>query len=217
MTTRERIIDEALTLFSQRGFEGVTVKEIAQAVGIKDSSLYKHFPSKQAIFGEIIDQMEIRLNQMHAVLQVPDARRQDVSNFFSRQSSQSMTEMVEQMFIFYLRDPIVGRIRRLFTIEQFGNSTIAQQYGSLFIESALDYHVQVFSQMIASGAFLAGDPNLMALQFYSPIFLLLSKVDLHPETENEAILLLNQHVMDFGTRHGNREGAPTVSSEMENI
>ena len=47
MSTKERIVEEALTLFSSRGYQGTSVKNIADAVGIKDSSLYKHFKAKR--------------------------------------------------------------------------------------------------------------------------------------------------------------------------
>ena len=40
MTTKERIVQEALNLFSIKGFKGTSVKNIADEVGIKDSSLY---------------------------------------------------------------------------------------------------------------------------------------------------------------------------------
>ena len=50
MTTRERILDEALTLFSESGYGDVYVGDIADAVGIKAPSLYKHFKNKQEIF-----------------------------------------------------------------------------------------------------------------------------------------------------------------------
>ena len=202
MNTKERILDEALTLFSRRGFDGVTVKDIAASVGIKDSSLYKHFPSKQVIFDTILAQMQVRLDEMHTQLNVPDARTKDVSAHFSTLGDNPLTDMVERMFLFYLKDPIVGRLRRLFTIEQFGNSEIARQYGSMFIDSALDYHVVVFKQMMAAGAFIEGDPTLMALEFYSPIFLLLSRVDGQPETEAASIHVLKQHVVAFGARYG---------------
>ena len=48
--TRKRIIEKALELFSTRGYDAVSVGEIAKSVGIKAPSLYNHFPSKQAIF-----------------------------------------------------------------------------------------------------------------------------------------------------------------------
>ena len=54
MTTKERITEEALTLFSEKGYKGTSVKDIADAVGIKDASLYKHFKSKEEIFNAIV-------------------------------------------------------------------------------------------------------------------------------------------------------------------
>ncbi len=50
MDTKQRILDEALTLFSERGYANVFVNDIAEKVGIKAPSLYKHYKNKQAIF-----------------------------------------------------------------------------------------------------------------------------------------------------------------------
>ena len=55
MNTKERIIEKSLTLFSKHGYNAVTVRDIASAVGIKASSIYNHFESKQDIFNTIID------------------------------------------------------------------------------------------------------------------------------------------------------------------
>ena len=55
MTTKEKILDTALELFSQRGYNGVSVRDIARAVGIRESSIYNHFESKKAIFDGIVD------------------------------------------------------------------------------------------------------------------------------------------------------------------
>ena len=55
ITTKERILEEALKLFSVSGFEGVTIRNIADAVEIRNSSLYKHFSSKQEIFDAIVE------------------------------------------------------------------------------------------------------------------------------------------------------------------
>lgn len=52
--TKQRILDEALRLFSQSGYDAVSVERIASAVGIKAPSLYKHFKSKQKIFDAIV-------------------------------------------------------------------------------------------------------------------------------------------------------------------
>ncbi len=53
--TRDRIRVEAATLFSDRGFNGTSMADLAAAVGITKSSLYHHFSSKQALLSEIIE------------------------------------------------------------------------------------------------------------------------------------------------------------------
>ena len=55
--TKERILSEALTLFAQKGYEAVSVEEIAAAVGIKAPSLYKHYKGKRDIFDHIVTHM----------------------------------------------------------------------------------------------------------------------------------------------------------------
>ena len=60
METKERILEEALSLFSKKGFKAVTVEEIAQKVGIKAPSLYKHYKGKNDIFSALIDRSTSR-------------------------------------------------------------------------------------------------------------------------------------------------------------
>jgi AcrR family transcriptional regulator len=47
--TRERILQESSNLFAKQGYRATTTREIAQAVGIRQPSLFHHFPSKSAI------------------------------------------------------------------------------------------------------------------------------------------------------------------------
>ena len=44
MKTKDKILIEALSLFSVSGFSGVSVRDIAKAVGIRESAIYKHYP-----------------------------------------------------------------------------------------------------------------------------------------------------------------------------
>jgi AcrR family transcriptional regulator len=48
--TRELLLDAALELFARQGFARTTVRQIAGAVGVRDSAIYAHFASKQAIY-----------------------------------------------------------------------------------------------------------------------------------------------------------------------
>ncbi|MEA3501305.1 MAG: TetR/AcrR family transcriptional regulator [Actinomycetota bacterium] len=54
LTTRERILREASHLFAARGYYGSSTRDIATAVGIRQPSLFHHFPSKQAILQELL-------------------------------------------------------------------------------------------------------------------------------------------------------------------
>ena len=53
MNTKEKIFDVALDLFSKKGYDSVSLREIAEEVGIKKSSIYSHYASKEAILIDI--------------------------------------------------------------------------------------------------------------------------------------------------------------------
>ena len=57
-TTKQRILAEAVKLFSKEGYEAVSVDQIAKAVGIKAPSLYKHYKNKRDIFDSILRLMD---------------------------------------------------------------------------------------------------------------------------------------------------------------
>lgn len=52
--SRQRILEVAARLFRRRGFAGTGMRDIAAGAGLVKSSLYSHFPSKQAILFEIV-------------------------------------------------------------------------------------------------------------------------------------------------------------------
>lgn len=51
--SRERLIHEARRVFAQKGFDQTSLREIADAVGIKTPSIYAHFGSKQELFESV--------------------------------------------------------------------------------------------------------------------------------------------------------------------
>jgi AcrR family transcriptional regulator len=54
---RREIVRVAIQLFSQRGFRGTTTKEIAQAAGVSEAIIFRHFATKEELYRAIIDQV----------------------------------------------------------------------------------------------------------------------------------------------------------------
>ena len=52
---RRQLLDAALDLFSRKGFGGATTKEIAAAAGVTEAIIFRHFPSKQALYTAVLD------------------------------------------------------------------------------------------------------------------------------------------------------------------
>ena len=52
---KQQLLETALDVFSQKGFEGATTKEIAAAAGITEAIIFRHFPSKQALYTAVLD------------------------------------------------------------------------------------------------------------------------------------------------------------------
>ena len=52
--TRARLQREALRLFADRGYFGTSLRDIAAAVGVRESALYNYFPGKEALFSALI-------------------------------------------------------------------------------------------------------------------------------------------------------------------
>jgi len=53
--TRERLLDEALTLFSQRGYAATGIRDILQAAGVTQPTLYHHFSDKASLLQTLIE------------------------------------------------------------------------------------------------------------------------------------------------------------------
>ncbi len=51
---RKAIVAAAVPLFAHRGFAGTTTKELAEAAGISEALLFRHFPSKKQLYSEIL-------------------------------------------------------------------------------------------------------------------------------------------------------------------
>jgi len=201
MTTKERIIDKALTLFSTKGFKGTTVKNIADAVGIKDASLYKHFSSKQEIMDAIVKEAYTHMGRLSEQLGFPSGDAiEETAQCFESINKDQIIALAKAVFRFYLTDSYMSRFWKLSNMEQYNNPEQYEIY-RIFIEGGIEYQTKLFKEMIRIGVFKKGDPEIMAYNFYSPIFLLLHKCSGHEYEPESTIELLGKITGDFYDRY----------------
>lgn len=202
MDTKHRILDEALTLFSQKGYANVYVGEIAERVGIKAPSLYKHFKNKQAIFDAIIDEMNRRYEEHAGALSISGMNPLEDASVYMNISEKKLVVIGTELFMYFLHDDYTSRFRKILTIEQFHNEEFANIYSSQYVDGPISYQKMLFQFMVAGGAFASTDIDVMTLQFYSPIYMLLTLCDREPGRETEALELLEKHFRQFSKIYG---------------
>ena len=205
MTTKERIVDEALSLFAVKGYNGTSVKNIADAVGIKDSSLYKHFKSKRAILDRIVETILEHIGEMSEAFGLPDdVDIEGAADIYTSFDEERLVEFSRRIFLFYLKDSYVSRFWQMGNIEQYQNPEVCTVFRKLFLEDSISYQTALFAEMKKRGGLNGPDAQAMAIYFYAPIFFLLSKYAGAPEKEEEALAILGNQVREFYRIYGSK-------------
>ncbi|WP_227437191.1 TetR/AcrR family transcriptional regulator [Clostridioides sp. ES-S-0006-03] len=192
--TKKVILKVALKLFSERGYDGVGIRDISKEIGIRESALYKHYSGKQDIFDSILKDIEHRYQEEFSTI-FPE----NMTNIFSEENDvrEELFRISITMFNFYLKTEYGSQLRRMLTLEQYRTSEAGKFFRELIIDKGLDYISGVFTSLINDGVYIHADTMVMALQFYSPLYLLLSKYDNQPEKHEEAISFLERHITIF--------------------
>jgi AcrR family transcriptional regulator len=187
--TKQRILEKSLELFSTKGYDAVSVGEIAKAVGIKAPSLYNHFPSKQAIFDAILETTSAHYQKDTAEISVHVQDSQKDIPVFSHISEELLVEKVRQIFLYSLHDKTISQFRRMMTLEQFRSPKFAELLSKRY--------AGIFRALVANGELRNEDPDTLAWMYVSPIIVLLSVCDRQPEREAESLAKLDAHVKLF--------------------
>lgn len=192
MTTKEKILETALDLFSRHGYGGVSVRDIAGAVGIRESSLYNHFKNKRAVFDEIVDfcvqQSEIYFHQSG----LPFEQGDDAS-IYQGIGMQELQKLIEQTFQFFFDDPWNVRFHRLLLVSQYADARCRDLYRRLYRDKCIQVQAHIFSALMETGELRREDPLAVAAEFYGPVFMLLHTCDSFEEASPQ----IRAHVEQF--------------------
>ena len=202
MDTKRRILDEALTLFSEKGYANVFVNDIAEKVGIKAPSLYKHYKNKQAIFDAIIDEMNHRFEQQAHDLNINGTDPTADAEVYKNMDEDHLVKLGTDLFKYYLHDSYTRRVRKMLTLEQFKDKDLAKVYSKQYFDMPLTYQGMLLGLLVSQGFLMADDVSVMTLQFYAPIYMLLTVCDRQPEREQEALGLMEKHIRQFDKLYG---------------
>ncbi len=185
--TKQRILSESLRLFSENGYDAVSVAEIASAVGIKAPSLYKHYKSKRDIFDSILKKMN-EADGFYA----DENDMPNVDDDYNNVSLESIKTFSVAMFKHWTDDEFAARFRRMLSLERFKNSEMAELYKSYISSGPLDYMKEVFAGMNYS----ENDAGQLALSFYGPMYMLYTVYD-ESENKKEIVSQAEMHINKF--------------------
>ncbi|MBM7635051.1 TetR/AcrR family transcriptional regulator [Geomicrobium sediminis] len=94
MSTKERIVYEAMRAFASKGYEGTTLAEIATNVGIKKPSLYNHFKNKDELYLVVAEKV---MNELIEEL------RKSIETFTHQDLEQHVRQSLEQSCEFIIK------------------------------------------------------------------------------------------------------------------
>jgi AcrR family transcriptional regulator len=158
--TKKRISRVALALFSVRGFHAVSIRDIGRQAGVKESTIYYYFKSKDDIFQSLLVSIRTIMQDRKSLFQstLDQARRIDKDPFISI--------AVNFMENFLLHDDIYPFIQMLL-IERHANTSADQLFRELIFSAPEEQYKAIFTLMAQRGFFHAVDPTLLAFEYHS--------------------------------------------------
>ncbi len=153
--TRERIFDVSIDLFAEKGYDRTSVRDIAKAVGISESAVYRHYESKDAILRAIFDQL---VNQVYAPLPPKQGAPKQASIF--RQILEGLPQYIEA-------NPQLVKILHILFYEMNPNQEIKDYIKREYGVRADEYTEALFRKEMEAGRIRTCDVKALAVLFNS--------------------------------------------------
>lgn len=157
--TKMKILKVAIDLFAAKGFDHVTIREIAREVGIKGSSIYNHFQGKDDILEEIF-----RFNESEWDLAYGDSG--------AEMADMSLSEMLiglMQKSFQSLQSPLQAKIFTIISQEQLHNDMIRQYFYRDYMIGAREELKRQFDVLLEKGRIRYPDTAFLANEFHAYI------------------------------------------------
>jgi len=190
---KEQILDAALALFAEKGFDATSIDEIGMAINMKGPALYHYFKGKDALLDALLD----RLNEYYE------------ANFGSAEKipayPQNLQEFMAQSLgrlNFTIHDPQVKKVRRLLAMEQFRSEKLAKLASLHQLAAIESMNTVLFEKLIENGSVKPFDPKMLAFEFTAPVSLLIQVIDREPEREAEMMERVRAHMQHFAEVYG---------------
>lgn len=192
ISTRDRIFQEATKLFSREGYHAVSIRNIATEVGIKQSSIYNHFGSKEDILNEILTEFDNELSGR----EFPEEL---FTQLIREKSPEEVFRISSERFIQYWQNEQRTRMWFIVSMEQYRNKKAAQ---IIIDETDRNLHglSKIFQMLMNEGKITETDPFTLAVEYGYSIralhleFELRRLHDMHPEEIQER---MDQRIQTF--------------------
>ena len=159
LPTRGKILDVAMHLFAERGFADLSVREIASAVGIKASSLYKHYRSKEDILDHIFNLFREKF------VQAADFTIRDIGQALVLYSPETFLASSFEKFKHAMWTPEVIKMVRIITLEQQRNPSVRAFFARELVEKPNEALQSAFDFMVEKGMINPIDTKFVAEEY----------------------------------------------------
>ncbi|HOI28835.1 MAG TPA: TetR/AcrR family transcriptional regulator [Melioribacteraceae bacterium] len=161
--TKKLIIENALDYFSTNGYAGASIRQIARAVGIRESAIYNHFNSKEDIFLAILSEFKSK-SLSDKILN--DELLDELDN------PEKFLHDFALKLIGLWNTPRERKFIRLLLMEQFTKVGSTELSITEYINELRNICRLIFSEMIKNNIARKYDPSILAEQFTAPLFLI---------------------------------------------
>lgn len=194
--TKQEILLAALDLFSVKGYEGTSISEITQKVGIMKATMYSHFTSKQEILDELVKTVFEEYNK-HTIFKYTNFEEMFDLDSNDVIDVNVVIEKVLKHVSYIIHSSVISKSRKMLLIEQFQNETLSELQTKQNYTDVLNYFTSLFEYLIVKDKLKAYDPEIMAASFAFPISVWINLVDRTPAKEDEVNSLITRHITQF--------------------